>query len=550
MKTWLQLLFLALLPTVLLAQEPCNHSEIILQLQANQQPEPVLRWLGAKWPAAKFELKETISKRFHAYLLGTACGQFTDLDLLRKEAGIASASWNERIEFRRDTFPNDTLFPKQWNLDKIRLPEVWPLAQGGRTPSGKEIVVAVIDNGFDLEHPDLQANLWTHPQEVFDGKDNDNNGYKDDIHGWNFPDSLPFFPITTTHGTNVLGIIGATGNNITGVAGVNWNVKLMLLHFIKETADVIKAMQYVLEMRERYNASGGAEGAFVVATNGSFGLKDPFNCSTQPLWAALYDSLGQAGIISVAATRNDPYNIDETGDTPTDCPSEYLVTVTASEIEDRKVDYAAFGKKTVDLAAPGDSIFTTTPGGGYRMAFSGASAACPHVAGTIALLYSLPCPELDALVDKDPAAAARLFRDAILKGVEKNQFFKNITATGGRLDAYGSMKYLHSYCIAKSDEREAGDFDETYIGGRGFVRLSPNPATDRLKIEYSITDFQRLTFRVFNILGQEMQVAIQQQAEPFEPQSFELNLSNWAAGTYILNIYDLGEKISAKFVKI
>lgn len=550
MKTWLYLLSLALLPALLSAQEPCHHSEIILQLQANQQPEPVVRRLSARWPAAKFELKETISKRFHAYLLGTACGQFTNLDLLRNEAGIASVSWNERIEFRRDTFPNDSLYPKQWGLDKIRLPEVWPFAQGGHTPNGKEIVVAVIDNGFDLEHPDLQANLWTNPHDVWDNEDNDHNDYKNDIHGWNFYDNQPFFPITNSHGTNVLGVIGATGNNITGVAGVNWNVKLMLLHFIKETSQVIKAMQYVLEMRERYNASGGAEGAFVVATNSSFGLEGTYNCSTQPLWAALYDSLGQAGIISVVATRNDEFNIDETGDTPTDCPSEYLISVTASNAEDLKVDGVAFGKKTVDLAAPGDSILTTTPGGGYRMAFSGASAACPHVTGGIALLYSLPCPELDALVDKDPAAAARLFRDAILKGVDKMPQFKNLTATGGRLDLFGSMTYLHSYCIARPNERESGDFDETYIGGRGFVRLSPNPVNDVLKIEYAITDFQRLTFRVYNVLGQEMQLAIQQQAEPFEPQSFEMDVSNWAAGTYFLNIYDLGKRISAKFVKL
>jgi hypothetical protein len=112
------------------------------------------------------------------------------------------------------------------------------------------------------------------------------------------------------------------------------------------------------------------------------------------------------------------------------------------------------------------------------------------------------------------------------------------------------MKYLHSYCIAKANERDSGHFDETYIGGRGFVRLSPNPVRDKLTVGYSIADFQELTFRVFNAVGQEMQLAIQQQAEPFEPQTFEIDVSNWAAGTYFLNIYDLGQRISAKFVKL
>ncbi len=111
------------------------------------------------------------------------------------------------------------------------------------------------------------------------------------------------------------------------------------------------------------------------------------------------------------------------------------------------------------------------------------------------------------------------------------------------------MKYLHSYCIAKPTEREEGSFDENYISGRGIFKVYPNPVSDKLKIEYSIADFQVLKFRVFNILGQEMQLEIEQQAEPFEPQVFEIDVSDWATGTYFVNIFDLGKGISAKFVK-
>ncbi|MCF8244616.1 MAG: T9SS type A sorting domain-containing protein [Saprospiraceae bacterium] len=165
-------------------------------------------------------------------------------------------------------------------------------------------------------------------------------------------------------------------------------------------------------------------------------------------------------------------------------------------------------------------------------------------------MYSLPCFDLDALADADPAAAARLVRDAILKGVDKLPGLKNKATTGGRLDVYNSMKYLHSYCIAKPGEREDERFDENYIGGRGIFKIYPNPVGDRLQVNYSILDFQLLKFRVYNILGQEMLLETHQQAEPFEPQSFEIDVSGWASGTYFINIFDLGKGISAKFIKL
>lgn len=539
-----------LLPAWLLAQSPCPHQDIIVQLKPGEKPEVLLRAVAGKWPNAHFSLKKNLSERFHIYLFTTACGQFPDLDLLRNESEVIAATWDTPLDFRRDTVPNDSLFPSQWGLEKIRLPAVWPVSQGGHTPGGKEIVVAVMDNGFELFHPDLLANIWKNLNETLDGQDNDGNLKPDDVYGWNFTDNNPLFPITSTHGTNVLGVLGAQGNNLTGVAGVNWKVKMMLVH-LEHLSEVTPALEYVLEMRERYNASGGAEGAFIVATNGSWGAPEPAFCSEFPLWGALYDTLGATGILSVAATVNEGnLDIDEVGDMPTSCPSEYLITVTASNPLDRKLDGLAFGKTTIDLAAPGEDIATTDPGGGFRTAFSGASAACPHVAGTIALLYSLPCTDLEELVEADPAAAARLVRDAILNGVEKISGMKDKTVTGGRLDAYGTMKYLHSYCIAEPKIRESGEFVETYVGGKGFLSLFPNPVTDELKITYSIKDFTNLKFNLFNALGQEVRATKQKQAEPFEAQTFTLDVSQLPAGIYFLNFFDLGQKISAKFVKL
>lgn len=556
MKNFLHTILLVLFfPVFAATQIPCEHAEIIVQLKKGESPQALVRQLQAKWPKAGIHLKTTISERFHFYSLAQNCeaGSALDMALLCKEPAVISAIFDQKVVFRRDTFPNDPLFSTQWNLDKIRLPEVWSLAQGGLTPAGKEIVVAVIDGGFDLNHPDLKSNIWHNANEILDGVDNDGNGLADDLNGWNFTDDSLHFPFTTSHGTNVLGLVGATGNNEIGVCGVNWQIKILPLHFetgFNSIGPIIKALEYALTMRELYNETGGEKGAFIVATNGSFGLADPVDCSTQPIWAALYDSLGAAGVLSVAATRNDNFDIDKTGDMPSSCASEYLITVTASDSLDQKLAGVAFGKTNIDLAAPGSFIPTTDLNGTYRAKFEGTSAASPHVAGAIALLYSLPCPDLDELVDDDPAAAARLVRDAILKGVNKIPSLKNRLTTGGRLDVFNSLKYLHSYCIAQPNEREDGSYQKNHIGGRDIFRVFPNPVTDKLTVEYSIADFQVLKFRVFNILGQEMQMEIQAQAEPFEPQAFKIDVSDWPAGTYFVNIFDLSKGISAKFVKV
>ncbi|MCC6726537.1 MAG: S8 family peptidase [Saprospiraceae bacterium] len=549
MKTHLLFILLAALPIFSIAQAPCQNQGIIVHLRKGVMPMNLVRQFGVK-STAKLIHKKELSKRFNFHLLELDCEAAKGFDLasLRNMPDVLSAEWDGEVSMRGDTIPNDSLFPSQWNLERIGLPEVWSYSQGSRTPNGREIVVAVLDNGFDLFHPDLQDSYWRNPNETFDGIDNDGNGYVDDAYGWNFNQNSPIWPLSSVHGTAVAGIIGAQGNNVEGISGVNWNVKIMPLHFIEKISQIIQALDYVLEMRERYNASQGSDGAFVVAVNCSFGVDTAF-CEQYPTWAAMFDPLGAAGVLTISATANDKWNVDEVGDMPTTCASEYLIAVTNVDNTDKLHD-AGFGKKSIDLAAPGFLIPAPRIGGGYLTGFEGTSASCPHVTGLVALLYGMPCPEIEALVDKDPAAAARLMRDAILNGVEKLPNFRDITATGGILNAPAAMKHLHSYCIARPNEREEGSYDETYIDGRDFVRLSPNPVGDLLKVEFSIRDFSEIKFRVFNMLGQEVRFLEVQQAKPFEPQSFTIDVSDWTAGTYIINIYDLSRKISRKFVKI
>jgi hypothetical protein len=542
---------LLVMPSAISAQTPCVQFEIIVQLEPDFTAAELSRNLSVEWPNHGFKLKRRLSERLNCHLLELHCEATKDFDLasLRNMQGVIAASWNRKTQFRKDPLkPNDPLFASQWNMERIGLTKVWPYSQGGTTPGGKEIVVAVIDNGFDLQHPDLQANFWRNPNEQINGLDDDGNGYVDDVYGWNFNTNSPLIPVSDDHATNVSGLIGAVGDNGEGVAGVNWHVKLMPLHFLTPD-EAFPAFEYALKMRELYNETNGEKGAYIVATNGSFGLADPIDCAIEPLWSGFYELLGQAGVLSVAATPNEDLDIDVVGDMPTSCGSEFLITVTNTGPNDKKVTDAGFGLTTIDLGAPGEMVPTADIGGGYDMTFQGTSAACPLVTGTVALLYSMPCPDLEALADEDPAAAARLVRDIILKNVEELPSLKNITATGGLLNVFNSLRYFHSYCIAKPAEREEGNFQEIYLGGRDFLQISPNPAADFLKVDFSIQDFREIRFRVFNMLGQEVRFVEMQQAEPFEPQSFTIDVRDWADGTYFINIFDLSRSISRKFVK-
>ena len=248
---------------------------------------------------------------------------------------VASVEQNYYLE-KRDTPPNDSFYEEQWSLPIIQIEDVWQVSQGGTTVEGDEIVVAIIDSGFKIDHPDLQENIWVNEPELngVAGVDDDGNGLEDDVYGWNFDDENPFH-VVDSHGTAVAGIIGARGDNGIGMAGINWNVKLMLLS-VYTSFDIAQAYTYILDMRVAYNNSGGQEGAYVAVTNASLGIKGSW-CDEFPSWGELYDPLGEAGILNVAATANSNVDIELEGDMPTSCPSDYLLTVTNTDRNDQKV---------------------------------------------------------------------------------------------------------------------------------------------------------------------------------------------------------------------
>lgn len=270
--------------------------------------------------------------------------------------------------------PNDPNLARQYHLTQssdvdIDATEAWDLQ------TGTDIVVAVIDTGVDYNHPDLRNNIWTNSGEVAgNGRDDDGNGFIDDVQGWDFVNNDNSPLDDSQHGTHVAGIIAAEGNNGTGGSGVNWKARIMPLKFMGangsgSTAAAIRAIQYAV-----------ANGARV--SNNSWGG----GATSQ----ALRDAIAAAnarGHIFVAAAGNDGRNNDTSPTYPASYDLPNVISVAASTASDGLATFSNFGARAVHVAAPGQSIFSTVPNGGYAT-LSGTSMAAPVVTGVVALMIA------------------------------------------------------------------------------------------------------------------------------------------------------------------
>jgi len=439
-------------------ETPFVQGEVMVLLQHNHNIFHLVKDISDK---VSLKDQEMLSDDMHIWLIrfdpNSASNQYV-LELLRTLPYVKLAQNNHYVE-ERATLPNDTNIGNQWHHVNngggggtadadIDSDLAWDITTGGLTTQGDTIVVCIVEGGGAVySHPDLINNFWRNYNEIPNNSiDDDGNGYVDDYEGWNVNGNNDNHA-GGNHGTQCMGMAGAVGNNNLGVAGANWNVKLMLVSgFSTAESSVIAAYDYPLTMRKMYNNTGGTEGAYVVATSASWGI-DNADPNNYPLWCAMYDTLGKYGVLNAGATTNSTVDVDAVGDMPTACASPYMISVTRTGNTDNQA--GGYGLTTIDFGAPGINVYTTSGSNSYGTT-TGTSFSCPLTAGVIGLLYSVPCNSLITLSKTNPQQAADQVRLALMNGVDPTASMANKSVTGGRLNAFNSVNEILNNCAASN----------------------------------------------------------------------------------------------------
>lgn len=328
--------------------------------------------------------------------------------------------------------PQDPLYGKLWGLNNTGSNEpdrnggqsTTPGVQGadidaekawGITRGSKKVVVAVIDTGIDYNHPDLKNNMWVNEKEIPGNRiDDDNNGFIDDIHGWNAQMDNGNPMDGNAHGTHCAGTIGAEHNNGIGVAGVMSDVTLMGVKFLSDEgsgnlADAVEAIDYATKMNVDIMSNSWGGGGF------SQSLEDVIKAAKNK------------GIVFVAAAGNESSNNDSRPSYPASYQVDNVISVASHTAQDSLSSFSCFGRRTVHVAAPGSNVLSTTPRGEYKV-FSGTSMATPHVSGVIGLLLSetgrLPVLEV---------------RNRLMATSVPGAAYRKTVASGGRVNVYNFL---------------------------------------------------------------------------------------------------------------
>ena len=463
LRVFFILVVLCLTSSVLSAQKLTHVlGEFIVQVEHNRDLEQARKKMVlTEKRFSQFKTSQIMAEPLNLWLITI---DFTSVDEIKFEKALRSTQMLKHVAPNRlitpRAVPDDLDFKKQWQYINtastggvagadMDMDLAWDITTGGVTPNGDTIVVCIIDDGINAAHEDIKDNLWKNRHEIpGNGIDDDANGYIDDYRGWDVNLKSDDVYQGGGHGTPVAGIVGAKGNNSIGVSGVNWDVKLMIVNYGSASeANAIAAYAYPYKLRKMYNETNGAQGAFVVATNASWGIDNAL-ADTAPIWCAIYDSLGYAGIISCGATANADTDVDVKGDLPTSCASNFLISVTNLTKSDVKINGAGYGRRSIDIGAYGHLAYTLTHTG-YGT-FGGTSGATPHVTGVLGLIYSAPCQTFMDLVKTQPAQAALIAKDMLLHGSSPNNSLKNITTTGGKLNAFRALSNVMDLCEACS----------------------------------------------------------------------------------------------------
>ncbi len=439
---------------------------------------------------------------------------------LERDPAVEAVQFNYYLTRRGSSLiePNDPLYSEQWNLQRIGLPELWNDADGSTTPCGDEIVIAVFDFGLDRSHEDIQDNLWENTGEIANnGFDDDQNGYVDDRFGVNLETGDDKHAVADDyHGTGVASVIAASTDNGKGMAGVAWNSKLMVISSEDKTVDLaLEAFQYVIDMRQLYESSGGTEGAYVVAINNSWGYEGGRE-SEFPILCGSFNTLGAAGILAVGATENDQVNTDNFGDIPSDCSSDFLIVVTNTDESD-ELAVSGWGKRNVDLSAPGENIRVAGPDQTYAID-GGTSFSTPHVTGAIGLLYSIPEATFCDNANLDKEETLRSIKKYILDGVTPIASLEDKLVSGGRLNLENTFDMVTGL-------RELVNTQ---------ILLGPNPTRSILNVDISNFNTEVEYIRIYDILGR----LVKEITPSKDSRSIQVDMSPWPAGTYQVKVSD------------
>lgn len=353
---------------------------------------------------------------------------------------------------------NDPAMAQKWDIQKTDAERAWQLSRGSR-----DIVVAVIDTGIDVNHEDLRANLWFNPGELGrdqkgrdkskNGVDDDGNGFIDDVNGWNFVSNSSDLSDHHGHGTHIAGIIGAEAGNNKGIVGIAPKVSLMILKYFdpKTPSDnlknTIRAIQYAVKMKAHIiNYSGG-------------GLE--YSAEEK----AAIDAARKSGILFVAAAGNEKSNSDQKPYYPADYGLSNIISVTAIDPNTEVLRSSNYGIETVDIAAPGQNILSTLPYNQYGK-MTGTSQATAFVTGGAAIVMAHKMNFLAEDVKKYLLTTGDSLESLIGKTgtSRKLNLFKALTVLDQGLGATGVRAY---------NDSNLGNFaiDKNPAGGGGQVPL-------------------------------------------------------------------------------
>jgi len=334
----------------------------------------------------------------------------------------------------------------EWTLtieDKARVDEGvlknWSLEIKGKAPSGPvdppkpptkptgDPIVVVLDGGVDYRHSDLDGSMWVNQREIAgDGIDNDNNGVVDDVHGFSvgFNSGDPLKGDGADHGTHVAGIIAAENNGVGNTGLAAGKAKIMSIGGLYDGNDLLvnfeRSVDYMVNMKNR--------GENVRVVNASFG--DEYrNPADQARWLAAVKKLADADILLVAATANgNGSNMNNVADFPANVDLPNVITVASMDRNNNRLaSFSSFGDKVVELAAVGDNVLSTVPGGRHER-MSGTSMATPMVAATAALMIA-----------KNPNLTAPQIREIILATVDIDSDLRGKVSTGGKLNTAAAV---------------------------------------------------------------------------------------------------------------